>query len=102
MTSEQSLKQLDDFDSLLDSVTQWIVEAEQNQLKLSSVVPSSPEDAEQLLADCRRFYDDVAAKQNDVEELSNKAHRLRHGTRCLAQSNQTNSRYSLIVGKAKV
>lgn len=103
---EKSLAQVKEYESLVDSLSDWMNDAEENYVKLAASAPSTADDAHRRMVCCRTCRDDLAQKQHDLDELAAVVQQLRQSgmasSSCLAASSQMNSRYTALVTKVKV
>ena len=106
MFVDKSTSQLDDFESLLNSVSKWLSSAEEDYSKLVTSVGSVVNDSHAVLQECHSYRDELAGKRLDLDELAASLQRLRHSgiasAQCLAQCNQMNARHSALLNKIKV
>jgi hypothetical protein len=102
----KSLAQVKEYEALVDSLSDWMNDAEEQYVKLTASAPSTADDAHGRMICCRTFRDDLAQKQRDLDELAAVVQQLRQSgmasSSCLATSNQMNSRYAALMTKVKV
>ena len=92
-----------EFDSLFDTVAEWWSATEVRVSSLTASVPSSADDARDVLDACRTCLDELVRKQQDLDRLAAVACTLHHSDVSSSRSViQLNLQYSLITTKLKV
>jgi len=101
--AEKRLGDLVKFDSLFDTVAEWLSATEVRVSGLIASVPSGVDDARDVLDACQTCLDELVRKQQDLDRLAAVACTLHHSDVSSSRSViQLNLQYSLTTTKLKV
>lgn len=101
--AEKRLGDLKEFDSLFDTVAEWLIATKARVSGHDTSVPSSADDAHDMLDACQACLEELLRKQQDLDSLAVMADALCHSEVSIPRNVvELNSQHSLNTTKLKV